>query len=255
MEATGEPAKKEKEQKFTICSKGFGFALLTDKANGLPAFWPDWGKRGGPFYLFRPFPARPTACLPFGCIGARETDLFIIQTFSGRANGLPAFSRIGAREAGLFIFFGLSRQGQRPACLFGRIGAREAGLFIFFGLSRQGQWPAYLLAGLEQEGRVFSFFQTFPGKTDAPACFVPERGSAVLAFSGPLRAKLPGFPAFLMENRRAFQPLGSFMVRPMRFLAGSTFSTHTFTISPTFSTSLGCLIYLSQIWEMCTRPS
>ncbi len=48
---------------------------------------------------------------------------------------------------------------------------------------------------------------------------------------------------------------GGFMVRLMRFCGTSTLSTHTFTMSPTFSTSKGCLINLSVICEMCTSPS
>ena len=40
---------------------------------------------------------------------------------------------------------------------------------------------------------------------------------------------------------------GSFMVKPIRFLTGSALRTQTLTMSPTLSTSLGCLIYLLQI--------
>ena len=49
--------------------------------------------------------------------------------------------------------------------------------------------------------------------------------------------------------------LGCFMVKPMRFFATSTDNTHTLTMSPTFSTSEGCLIKRLVIWEICTRPS
>ena len=46
-----------------------------------------------------------------------------------------------------------------------------------------------------------------------------------------------------------------FMVRAMRFLAVSTLKTLTRTMSPTFKTSRGCLMNLSLICEICTRPS
>ena len=45
------------------------------------------------------------------------------------------------------------------------------------------------------------------------------------------------------------------MVRDILFFCSSTPKTHTFTTSPTFSTSEGCFINLSVICEMWTRPS
>ena len=41
----------------------------------------------------------------------------------------------------------------------------------------------------------------------------------------------------------------------MRFFFSSTSRTTTLTMSPTLTASEGCLRYLSQIWEMWTRPS
>ena len=45
------------------------------------------------------------------------------------------------------------------------------------------------------------------------------------------------------------------MVRAMRFFFSSTLTTHTFTMSPTLTTSEGCLMKRSAMREMCTRPS
>ena len=46
-----------------------------------------------------------------------------------------------------------------------------------------------------------------------------------------------------------------FMVNAMRWLLGSTDSTATSTISPTVTTSDGCLTYRLQSCEICTSPS
>ena len=46
-----------------------------------------------------------------------------------------------------------------------------------------------------------------------------------------------------------------FMERLMRWRFSSTLSTTTFTTSPTFSTSLGCLMRREQTSLICTRPS
>jgi|GEM_PF-5721913 len=45
------------------------------------------------------------------------------------------------------------------------------------------------------------------------------------------------------------------MVREIFLRSRSTFSTHTFTVSPTRTTSLGCLTKRLASLEMCTRPS
>ena len=52
-----------------------------------------------------------------------------------------------------------------------------------------------------------------------------------------------------------FQESKFFMVNAILFLAISTLTTFTFTISPTLTTSSGCLIYLSDNSEIWTRPS
>ena len=46
-----------------------------------------------------------------------------------------------------------------------------------------------------------------------------------------------------------------FMVSAILFFCRSTLITFTSTTSPTLTTSSGCLIYRSVIWEICTRPS
>ena len=46
-----------------------------------------------------------------------------------------------------------------------------------------------------------------------------------------------------------------FIVSCIRFFPGSTDITFTSTMSPTLTTSRGCLIYRSAIWEICTSPS
>ena len=45
------------------------------------------------------------------------------------------------------------------------------------------------------------------------------------------------------------------MLRPMRFFFSSTSSTTTWTMSPTDTTSEGCLINFWDTWEMWTSPS
>ena len=47
----------------------------------------------------------------------------------------------------------------------------------------------------------------------------------------------------------------SFIVSWIRCFFRSTLMTFTSTISPTLTTSNGCLMNLSLIWEMCTSPS
>ena len=62
-----------------------------------------------------------------------------------------------------------------------------------------------------------------------------------------------------LRRRRSFTHFISsgflLIERDILFLAGSTESTVTLTISPTERTSEGCLIYLFAISEICTSPS
>ena len=67
---------------------------------------------------------------------------------------------------------------------------------------------------------------------------------------------------FYMQHLYMFVPVlyqfccgTPFMVRAMRFLPVSTLSTLTRTMSPTLSSSRGCLMNLSLIWDTWTRPS
>ena len=60
------------------------------------------------------------------------------------------------------------------------------------------------------------------------------------------------------DPRRFFQRASfgtSRMLRLMRLRFSSTSSTTTFTTSPTLTASEGCLINLSQTFEICTSPS
>ncbi len=59
----------------------------------------------------------------------------------------------------------------------------------------------------------------------------------------------------IAPHRRAFPYLPCTMVSEILPRSRSTFSTHTFTVSPTATTSLGCLTKRLAILEMCTRPS
>ncbi len=72
-------------------------------------------------------------------------------------------------------------------------------------------------------------------------CLSVAKAGGILSFRNP-----PAGPyvvgARLWECATPFYPLGCFIVRPMRFLGTSTLSTHTLTMSPTFSTSEGCLM-------------
>ena len=53
----------------------------------------------------------------------------------------------------------------------------------------------------------------------------------------------------------ALYSFACFMDRLMRFFFSSTSSTITFTMSPTDTTSEGCLMNRLHTWEMCTSPS
>ena len=98
---------------------------------------------------------------------------------------------------------------------------------------------------LEQMNRQFNDHITI----QAPA---PEKGSKASAKTeaADKPKKEPKIPFLLYYYEMPF------IVSWIRFFLRSTLKTFTSTISPTLTTSSGCLInFLSVISEICTRPS
>ncbi len=57
------------------------------------------------------------------------------------------------------------------------------------------------------------------------------------------------------RHKMIFHQSVFFMVNEILFFSISTESTLTFTVSPSFTASRGCLMKRLQIWEICTSPS
>jgi len=60
---------------------------------------------------------------------------------------------------------------------------------------------------------------------------------------------------FFSNHLYYLESASSFMLSAILFFSASTSKTRTFTISPTFTMSDGCLTNLSAMFEIWTRPS
>ena len=134
-------------------------------------------------------------------------------------------------------------------------------------VSVYGTGPCYTIAAfLDRKGPQLHYFISLriTPSSHAGRIFQPCDYFACTGLSIPGSASLPIFlpSSYVSSGFRVsitisylFHPYFTpFMVSEILFLAKSTLKIFTSTISPTLTASSGCLIYLSVIWEMCTRP-